>query len=270
MSKNSPNRHIAKKRFGQNFLVDEAVISNIFNCLNVTSSDNVLEIGPGLGALTNRLVNLCKNLFVVEIDKDIIPKLKNKFDNLSNFTLFNQDILEFSLDENIFKLLKTDEKLKVVGNIPYNISTPIIFKFIEQIDKISDINFMVQEEVADRLTSPPGSRNYGRLSVMTQYFCRIEKLIVVDASSFSPKPKVSSAFIKFTPHSVLPNKAKNFNTFGKIVGLAFNQRRKTIGKIFKDIISKEALTQLNIDVSVRPENLTIAEFVKISDNCRLN
>lgn len=265
--KSGPNHHKAKKRFGQNFLTDQNILQQIFNSLNVTDDDIVLEIGPGLGALTNFLQQRSQHLYVVEIDRDLMSKLQDKFDKCSNFTLYNQDILKFSLEENIFTHLNHFEKLKVVGNIPYNISTPILFKFFSVLEKISDISFMVQEEVANRLASPPGSKNYGRLSVMAQYFCKVEKLIDVDKCCFSPPPKVQSAFIRLTPHSAKPVVAKDYIKFTKLVALAFTKRRKTIANIFKNIISSGDLQKLNIKPTLRPENLTVSDFVRISDIC---
>lgn len=271
MSNNiNPNKHQAKKRFGQNFLVSEYIINQIISSLAINEEDYILEIGPGLGAISSHMINLCKKLYAVEIDKDLAPKLIKQFGSCANFKLFNQDILEFSLEENIYDELPKNNLLRVVGNIPYNISSPIIFKFLSNLKNIKDLNFMVQEEVANRLASNPGSKNYGRLSIMVQYFCVAEKLVDVDASCFSPPPKVQSAFIRLVPKDSKDLLANDFALFADIVKIAFNQRRKTVANVLKQFVTKDELVALNINPSLRPEDLKVIDYVNISNYCSSN
>lgn len=258
---NTKNKHVAKKRFGQNFLVDENYISKIVNAINIKNDDNILEIGPGLGALTKHLLPKCKFLNLVEIDKDVIEHLNSLFESSNNINIYREDFLKFDLN----KIFESGFKNRVIGNLPYNISTPIIFKLIDNISNIQDMHFMLQKEVADRLKAMPGSKIYGRLSVMVQYFCDVKSLITVPAGAFSPKPKVTSAFIRISPRSSITVVAKSIKSLQLVTTTAFSKRRKTIANSLKGLIAADLLQEINIDPSKRPEQLSVNEFVLISN-----
>lgn len=257
----SIKKHFAKKRFGQNFLIDDTIISKIFSSINLSEDDHVLEIGPGLGALTNQLANKCKHLDLVEIDRDLCAKLQQNFKQYNNVKIYQQDILKFDLT----KIATENKKIRVIGNLPYNISTPLIFKLIQNKNFIKDMHFMLQKEVADRLNAVPKHNNYGRLSVMVQYSCKVIKLINVPPKAFEPAPLVQSAFVRIIPHETLPLKANNFDSFMFVTRLAFSQRRKTIYNALKEHISKEAFNKLEIEPKMRAQELEVADFIKISN-----
>jgi 16S rRNA (adenine1518-N6/adenine1519-N6)-dimethyltransferase len=248
--------HIAKKRFGQNFLHDQNIVQKIIAVIAPKKGEHVVEIGPGLGALTRQLLPILTSMDVIEIDRDVIPKLQNTCAGLGQLNIHQADVLKFD-----FK--KLGVTLRVVGNLPYNISTPLIFHLLDQIEYISDMHFMLQKEVADRLAAQPGTKIYGRLSVMVQYFCQVTKLFVVPPGAFYPVPKVYSAFVRLTPHKKISVPVKDIATLENIVKLAFNQRRKTIQNSLKTLISGEELINLNINPKLRPEQLSVEDYVKI-------
>jgi 16S rRNA (adenine1518-N6/adenine1519-N6)-dimethyltransferase len=251
---------LAKKRFGQNFLHDKNIIQKIIAAINPLPTDHFVEIGPGRGALTSELLPLVNKLDAIELDRDLLPILGSLGEGKENFNLIHADALEYSLQQ-----LATKERLRIVGNLPYNISTPIIFHFLEQIDLIQDMHFMLQKEVAERMAANPGSKVYGRLSVMVQYFCEVKLLIKVKPAAFFPVPKVDSVFLRLTPHLPIKNPAKNLNKFSEIVKQAFSQRRKTIQNSLQKFISKEQLQSLNINPQLRPEQMSVEEFIAISN-----
>lgn len=250
----NPNSHQAKKRFGQNFLQDEAIIQRIVNSIRPTEKDFVIEIGPGLGALTKKIITQTKKMSVIELDRDVIPKLKFNCDGLGELTIFEQDALKTD-----FAKIAGNKKLRVIGNLPYNISTPIMFKLYEQLSVIQDMHFMLQKEVVERMVAQPGSKAYGRLSVMTQYACQAQMLFIVPPEAFIPAPKVDSAIIRLTPKEN-PLKIIDFKTFSDLVSEAFNQRRKTVRNVWKKRLDSDELTRIDIDASLRPENLSLENF----------
>jgi 16S rRNA (adenine1518-N6/adenine1519-N6)-dimethyltransferase len=254
--------HQARKRFGQNFLHDDNVIRNIVKSIRPKVGDNMVEIGPGMGAITEHLLDATEgHLNVVELDRDLIPGLKVKFFNHAGFVVNEADALQFD-----FQSLKVDERpLRIVGNLPYNISTPLIFHLLSYADTVKDMHFMLQKEVVQRMASGPGENNYGRLSIMAQYFCDVQHMFDVGPEAFQPAPKVDSAIVRLVPHKVLPHPVKNHKTLENIVRESFSMRRKTLRNNLKKTISDEQLSALGIDAGLRPERLSLADFVKIAD-----
>lgn len=254
--------HQARKRFGQNFLQDQNIIRNILLSINPKPGDKIAEIGPGLGAITEHLLNATGgHLDVVEIDRDLVQVLKTQFFNFPALQIHQGDALKFDFSQ----LVSGDEKLRIVGNLPYNISTPLIFHLLSFAGQVKDMHFMLQKEVVDRMAAQPGDNAYGRLGIMVQYHCRVESLFNVPPTAFHPQPKVDSAIVRLTPYETLPCPAQDAKQLGNVVTAAFNQRRKTIRNNLKKLISAEQLENLGIDPGLRPENLTLQNFVAISD-----
>lgn len=252
--------HQARKRFGQHFLHDQHIIQKIVAAINPQTGEHLVEIGPGLGALTKALLPLVSNLDAIEIDRDIIPKLKNLAEPYGTLTIHEADALTFS-----FATLSKEQPLRVVGNLPYNISTPLIFHLLEEVECIQDMHFMLQKEVVDRLAAHPGNKTYGRLSVMVQYYCNVKKLFTVPPGAFNPPPQVDSAIIRLTPYAEPPYPAKNIRTLSTVVSTAFGQRRKTLRKSLQSLLTPEHWSRLTIDAQLRPEQLTVENFVEISN-----
>ena len=251
--------HQARKRFGQNFLSDNHYISRIVDAIAPQASDHIVEIGPGLGAITEHLVSAAGKLEVVELDRDLIPRLESKFSESTNFTIHQSDALKFNFAE----LQTSDQKLRIVGNLPYNISTPFIFHLLDQRHAIHDMYFMLQKEVVERLCASPSTKQYGRLSVMTQYFCQSAMLFVVPPGAFSPAPKVESAIVRLQPHNSITNPVKDTDLLAKIVTAAFNQRRKTIRNSLKEWMQQEDFEAIGIQATERAERLSLEDFISI-------
>lgn len=244
-----------RKRFGQNFLKDPGIISKIVDAIRPCPQDNMVEIGPGLAALTVPLLQILDNLDVVEIDRDIVGELRKRFPE-GKLHIHLADALKFD-----FASLGRD--LRVVGNLPYNISTPLLFHLSEFSDSIKDMHFMLQKEVVDRMTATPSSSDYGRLSVMLQHRFHMEKCFEVPPESFYPEPKVDSAIVRMIPLDACL--AKDEAVFSRIVLSAFSQRRKTLRNTLKAFLSPEDFEVLAIDPNARAENLSVADFAKISN-----
>ena len=252
--------HRPRKRFGQHFLKDFAIVQRIVTAIDPHPDEHIVEIGPGLGVLTEKLLPLVNQLDAVELDRDLIPKLQATYLPLGNFAIHSADALRFD-----FCALKAgNEKLRIVGNLPYNISTPLIFHLIDQIHCVQDMHFMLQKEVVDRLAAQPNSSDYGKLSVMIQYHCRVESLFNVPPDAFSPPPKVDSAIVRLMPHPTPPVQIKDLAIFEKLVSSAFAQRRKTLRNNLKDWISNEQWQASGIDPQRRAETLSLAEFARLS------
>lgn len=262
MNKFLAQEHQPRKRFGQNFLQDEEVVAQIITAINPRSDDLMVEIGPGLGVLTSQILPRLKKLHAIEFDRDLIPKLKQACESLGELIIHQADVLKFDFA----KLIAGKQKLRVVGNLPYNISSPLIFHLLDFAPNIKDMHFMLQKEVAERLSAKVSTKAYGRLSIMVQYFCKTKKLFDVEAQAFHPRPKVTSGFIRLIPHKKIPAQAKYFARFAEIVKIAFNQRRKTLRNALKSVISVSALEKLGIDPKLRPEQLNVEDFVNISNN----
>ena len=255
-------KHIAKKRFGQNFLTDQGVIYSLVDAISPKAADLMVEIGPGLGALTQPLLKKLNHLHVVEIDRDIITWMESFYPK-DKVTIHNADALKFNFAE--LAKLSPDNKIRVTGNLPYNISTPILFHLLDNVDSIIDMHFMLQKEVVERMVAAPSTSEYGRLSVMLQYRLKMEYLITVPPEAFDPAPKVESAFVRCVPHKVLPYPAKNEALFAKIVTAAFGQRRKTLRNTLKEYLDDAGFSAVGIESGLRAENLSVEQFVSIAN-----
>jgi 16S rRNA (adenine1518-N6/adenine1519-N6)-dimethyltransferase len=262
MSHKQPAMHKARKRFGQNFLQDQGIIRQIIRSIAPHPSDHMVEIGPGLGALTEEILAEAGALDAIELDRDLPPILRTKFFRYEDkFQIFEADAMKFD-----FKSLCDDGRpLRIVGNLPYNISTQLIFHLLSHSGDILDMHFMLQKEVVDRLAAKTGENNYGRLGIMAQYYCDVEPLFIVPPEAFNPVPKVDSAIVRLTPHKKLPFVAKDPALLKQIVKTSFAHRRKTLRNNVKEIISTEQLEALNIDPSLRPERLSLKDFITIAD-----
>jgi 16S rRNA (adenine1518-N6/adenine1519-N6)-dimethyltransferase len=248
----------AKKHFGQNFLVDDTIIQAILSSLNALPNQNFIEIGPGKGALTKPMLANDLNLSVIEIDRDLIATLEQLKNKHPKFTVYCQDALNFDFNRN------GDKYWRVIGNLPYNISSPLLLHCFTEINSILDMHFMLQNEVVDRLCAQPNSKAYGRLSVITQYYCTVEKLFEVSPSCFSPQPKVTSAFFRLSPKPKrIELEIKNLEL---VTQLAFGQRRKTLRNSLAKLFSAEQLTKLNIDATRRAETLSLEEFCLLAQH----
>lgn len=254
--------HTPRKRFGQNFLRDESVISSIAKAVNPDSSDRVIEIGPGEGALTEALVTSGCRLDAIELDRDLRTRLLAAFSTYPRFTLHSADALAFDFND----IAAPGEKLRVVGNLPYNISTPLIFKLLDTASVIQDMHFMLQLEVVERLAAAPGSKDWGRLGVMAQFQCQVEHLFNVPPEAFFPPPKVQSAVVRLNPFSQSPFPEVQRSALARVVTQAFSQRRKTLRNNFKGTLTDTDFETLQIDPNARAETLTIANFIAITQH----
>ncbi|WKD49447.1 16S rRNA (adenine(1518)-N(6)/adenine(1519)-N(6))-dimethyltransferase RsmA [Microbulbifer spongiae] len=255
-------QHKARKRFGQNFLIDETIIERIVRAIAPRASDRLVEIGPGQGAITELLLQHCPSLTAVELDRDLVPLLQFKFREYPQFQVIEQDALKFD-----FGSIAAQSALRIVGNLPYNISTPLLFHLLSFKGKVQDMHFMLQKEVVDRLSATPGTKSYGRLSVMAQYHCRVQGLFPVPARSFRPAPKVESAIVRLTPHSPPSCSAKDERLLGQIVNTAFQQRRKTLRNALKPLFPELEPESVPLDMSRRPETLSVGDFVQLANTC---
>lgn len=251
--------HKARKRFGQNFLVDEQIISDIIRVIRPEAADIMVEIGPGLGALTRPLLQRLNQLHVVEIDRDIIARLEKDYPQ-DKLIIHAGDALKFDLAQ-------LSAPLRIVGNLPYNISSPLLFHFSDYCERIRDMHFMLQNEVVERMVAEPSTPAYGRLSVMLQYRFHMEKLLDVPPESFRPSPKVDSAIVRMIPLPASEVLVQNEKLFAQIVAAAFGQRRKTLRNTLKAYLREDDFVRLGIDAQLRAENLGIAEFARITNEC---
>lgn len=262
MSAGRQSSHQPRKRFGQHFLRDQTIIEKIVNVIQPHQTDTMIEIGPGLGVLTRPLMTKLDQLNVVELDRDLVEKLNDEFQNNDKLIIHAHDALKFDYCH----IMQGDNKLRIVGNLPYNISTPLIFHLLDQINCIDDMTFMLQKEVVDRIVAEPGNKSYGRLSVMIQLFCETKKLFDVPASAFSPPPKVISSVISIKPYKKMPWKVKNLHDFAKIVRFSFAQRRKTLRNSLKSLSDDLSwLDETEIDLSLRPETLSVEAFSRLAN-----
>jgi len=255
-------QHRARKRFGQNFLSDPGIIQRIVQSINPQAGQRIIEIGPGLGALTCPILKLVTEMDVIELDRDIVPKLQLNcgLDAVQNnqLRIHNVDVLQFDFAE-----LNYVEPLRIIGNLPYNISTPIIFHLVEYSDIIQDMYFMLQKEVVQRLAAKPDTSNYSRLSVMAQYYFQVDALFLVPPESFDPMPKVESAIVRLVPHKNKPVAVADEKAFAKLVTQAFSQRRKTLRNVLKGSCTAAQLESVGIDPSSRAQSLNLQQFADI-------
>ena len=256
------NPHRARKRFGQNFLHDPAVIQRIISGIAPQTNQHIVEIGPGLGALTLPLLRSTGQLDVVELDRDIIPRLTALCEGLGELRVHNKDALRFDFSS----LCAPGEKLRLVGNLPYNISTPLLFHLLKQADHISDMHFMLQREVVERMVASPGNKTYGRLTISLALQAQCETLFIVGPGAFKPAPKVESAIVRITPNAAA-NQPKNLALFNLLVSKAFSARRKTIANGLRDLLSREQIEEAGIDPGIRPEQIDADGYRRLSDLC---
>ncbi len=249
--------HIPRKRFGQNFLNSPGIIRKIVAAIAPQRGDRMVEIGPGQAALTEPLLAALDHLQVVEIDRDLIALLKQRFP-ADHLVIHEGDALEFD-----FATLGSD--LRVVGNLPYNISTPLLFHLAAFADRVRDMHFMLQKEVVDRMVSAPGGSEYGRLSVMLQYRFDMERLFIVPPGAFTPAPKVDSAIVRMIPKPPGELRARDETTFARIVSTAFSQRRKMLRNTLRDLFDEAALERLSIKPTARPEELGVEDYVRMAN-----
>jgi 16S rRNA (adenine1518-N6/adenine1519-N6)-dimethyltransferase len=249
--------HVARKRFGQNFLNAPAIVAAIVAAIAPQRGDTVVEIGPGLGALTRPLLETVDCLHVIEIDRDLIARLKQEF-SPKRLLIHEGDALEFD-----FGALGRD--LKIVGNLPYNISTPLLFHLAQFAAQVRDMHFMLQKEVVDRMVAAPGNSEYGRLSVMLQYRFEMERLFHVPAEAFTPAPKVESAVVRLVPRPTLAMAASDEAQFARVVSAAFSQRRKMLRNTLRDLFDADDFVALGIAPTARAEELSVAEFVRAAE-----
>lgn len=250
--------HKPRKRFGQNFLIDESVVDQIVAAVNPTSEEHLVEIGPGLGALTKELVRTKAKLTLVELDRDLVSELQHQFGAMDSVQIVSADALKTD-----FTKFSSGEQLRIIGNLPYNISSPLLFHLVSHKAVIADMHFMLQKEVVNRITASPGSGDWGRLGIMLQFHFETEKLLNVPPGAFNPPPKVESAVVRLKPRTQpladIPSKDLEI-----VVRTAFNNRRKTLRNCLKNLIDTTALESLGIDPQARPETLALEDFIRIA------
>ncbi len=261
MNKKTHLGHQAKKRFGQNFLHNEAVISSIVDAINPEPGENLVEIGPGLGALTEPVIERAGKLSVIELDRDLAHRLRHHPFLAPHLTIHETDALKFDFSQ----LVSDGQALRIFGNLPYNISTPLIFHLLTFHHNVQDMHFMLQKEVVERMAASPNSKTYGRLSIMTQYQCQVIPVMEIGPEAFKPAPKVDSAIVRLVPHTKVENPVKDIRALNRVCLTAFNQRRKTIRNSFKKLIHVEQLVALGLDPTLRPENLSVDDYIMLAN-----
>jgi 16S rRNA (adenine1518-N6/adenine1519-N6)-dimethyltransferase len=250
-----------RKRFGQNFLHDPGTIARILAAIAPAPGQRLVEIGPGRGAITAGLLAAAGGLDVVEIDRDLIPLLSERFPPATGLSIHNADALAFDLHA----LCPPGERLRLVGNLPYNISTPLLFRFLEQTDCVQDMHLMLQKEVVERMAADPGGREYGRLTVGIQAYCRVDPLFTIGPGAFTPAPKVDSAFLRLTPHRPLPHPVADRATLTRLVAQAFSQRRKTLRNTLKGALPPGLLEAQGIDPGQRAEEIPVDAYIRLAN-----
>ena len=250
--------HRPRKRFGQHFLTDPGVVDEIVRSIRPSSSDIVVEIGPGLAAITAPLLADAGRMHAIELDRDLAAQLRQRFQDEPKLTIHEADALRFDYST-------LGEGLRVVGNLPYNISTPLLFHLLDYRAHIADMHFMLQKEVVARMAAPPGSRTYGRLGIMLGCYFDIEALFDVDRQAFDPPPDVTSAIVRLTPLPEGTYDVRDAAKLSKLVATAFSQRRKTVRNALKKVADEALLESVGIDPSLRPEAIAIAEYVRLAN-----
>ena len=253
--------HTPRKRFGQNFLHDRGVIERIVAAIDPRPGQDIVEIGPGQGAITLPLLAACGRLQAVELDRDLLEPLRAAAAGAGELILHSRDALRLDF----CALRRGDERLRIVGNLPYNISTPLLFHLLEQATCIADMHFMLQKEVVERMAAAAGSEAYGRLSVMLQYRCAVTPLFNIGPGAFRPPPKVESAFVRLVPRAVPPVAVRDEQRFAALVRQAFSQRRKTLRNTLKGMVDAEAIAAAGIDPQIRAEQLDLAAFARLAN-----
>ncbi len=259
--------HRARKRFGQNFLHDPGIIQRIVDSIAPRPNEHLVEIGPGQGAITKELLRATGSMDAVELDRDLVTPLAEMCADIGDLRVHSADILKFDL----CGLVPEGEKLRVVGNLPYNISTPILFHLLDRSHCIQDMHFMLQKEVVTRMGASPGNKQYGRLSVMLQAQCKVTPLFEIGPGSFKPAPKVDSAFVRLDPYITPPVQIEDKSCFHQMVAQAFSQRRKTLRNSLRELVDSETMEQLGIDPGLRAERLNVKDFAKLANAaCKIN
>jgi 16S rRNA (adenine1518-N6/adenine1519-N6)-dimethyltransferase len=253
-----------RKRFGQHFLRDAAVIEHIVQVIAPLPEQVLVEIGPGGGAITAPLLQRCGRLTVVELDRDLLAPLQQRYGSLGDLTIVQGDALK----TDFCGLRQEQLPLRVVGNLPYNISTPLLFHLMDQGHCIQDMHFMLQQEVVKRMAATPGGKEYGRLSVMIQYHCEVIPLFSIPPEAFQPPPQVHSAFVRLVPHPSPPVELHSTELFRGLVRQAFSQRRKTIRNSLAGLLDESQLEACGVDPKARPEQLTLQQFATLANSAR--
>lgn len=250
----------ARKRFGQHFLHDPGVIARIVAAIDPQPGQRILEIGPGRGALTRPLLDRCQRLEVVEIDRDVIPALRQHCAGAGELIVHEADVLKLD----IALLLGDGPPMRVCGNLPYNISTPLLFHLLESRTTIADMHFMLQKEVVERMAARPGGKDYGRLTIMLAAVCRVEVMFRVGRGAFNPPPGVDSAVVRLTPHVAAPFPLPDRARFARFVSAAFSMRRKTLRNSLRGLAGPAQFEAAGIAPGRRPETLSPAEFARLA------
>ncbi|MGE8251640.1 MAG: 16S rRNA (adenine(1518)-N(6)/adenine(1519)-N(6))-dimethyltransferase RsmA [Stenotrophomonas sepilia] len=250
----------AKKQLGQHFLADRHYIDKIVMAVNPKDGDRLVEIGPGQGAITLPLLRVHPKLTVIEFDRDLIAPLTAAAEPLGELTIVHRDVLRVDLTE-----LADGQPIRLVGNLPYNISSPILFHALEHAAVIRDMHFMLQKEVVDRMAAGPGSKVYGRLSVMLQAYCQVTSLFVVPPGAFRPPPKVDSAVVRLVPRDPASININDHTRFAEVVKAAFGQRRKTLRNALNNVVSAEQFAAAGVRPDARAEQLDVAEFIALAN-----
>lgn len=252
--------HRPRKRFGQNFLHDPGTIGKIIAAIRPQPGDTLVEIGPGQGAITLPLLEAAGRLTAIELDRDLVEPLQNRARTAGALEVINADALRFD-----FCSLSGDRALRIVGNLPYNISTPLLFHLLEQSQCIRDMHFMLQKEVVERMAAAPGTGQYGRLSVMLQYRCRVTPLFTIGPGAFTPPPKVDSAFVRLEPYTQAPVAVLDPRVFADVVRAAFAQRRKTLRNTLRGVVEVEEIRLAGVDPAARAETLDLNAFAALAN-----
>ncbi|SNC58550.1 16S rRNA (adenine(1518)-N(6)/adenine(1519)-N(6))-dimethyltransferase RsmA [Sodalis endosymbiont of Henestaris halophilus] len=254
--------HVARKRFGQHFLHESTIIDAIVRAIHPEQGQAIVEIGAGMGVLTEPVLKRIDSMTVIELDRDLVTRLSSHPFFKSRLNIIQQNAMMVN-----FAALSAarGQPLRIFGNLPYNISTPLMFNLFRYIHVIHDMHFMLQKEVVNRLVSGPNSKNYGRLSVMTQYYCHIIPVLEVPRTAFRPVPKVESALVRLVPYSKLPFPVNDFSKLAALTRLAFNQRRKTLRNSLSNLFSAQQMAEQNIDATLRAENLSVEHYCRLAN-----
>ena len=253
-------RHVARKRFGQHFLHDPRIIGKILAAVTPRPGETLVEVGPGLGAITLPLLEKAGALTAVELDRDVIPHLTAAARGRGQLTIVQGD----ALTTDFRRFAPEGGKLRLVGNLPYNVSTPLLFHFLDQADRIADMHFMLQKEVVRRMAAKPGGKEYGRLTVMLAARCQVEPLFTIGPGAFHPPPKVDSVFVRLTPHATPPFAICDAARYAEIVSRAFSHRRKTLKNALAGMVDEAAMVGAGIDPKTRPETLSAEEYARLA------
>ncbi|CAD83647.1 dimethyladenosine transferase [Candidatus Blochmanniella floridana] len=261
MQKKYYKNHVIQKKWGQIFLKDQNIIHSIISILNLKKYQNVIEIGPGLGALTKPISDIIDFLILIERDPNLVNRLLHTFTS-KKVKIFNKDAMTIDFSK---LLTNPNQKIRLIGNLPYNISTKLIIHLYKYINIIHDMHFMLQKEVAQRIVAQPNNKAYGRLSIFAQYYCKVQALLEVPKKSFIPIPKVESMIVQFIPyHTNNPYPTVNISLLSLLTKFAFHQRRKIIHNSLSSLLNSTEIIQCGINTESRAENLTIQQFCKLT------